>query len=508
MKNLLLLLVFSISVSTLKAQCYGNLVWSDEFTTSTVDASKWSYQTGDGCPNLCGWGNSELEYYTNSSNNVYIDNGVLVLKAIKENQGGASFSAGKLITNGKFSRTYGRFEARMRMPSGAGLWPAFWMLPTNNNWPTTGEIDIMEYRGDQTTNTQGTLHYGAAWPNNRYDGMIYNTTQNLTTDFHVYAVEWTADYIKWYFDNTLIKTETKNPNSLDPVSNADAWPWSKDFYIILNLAVGGWFTGVTSAANVQMTKPTFEIDYVRVYDLNTSGNSQVAYNGSAYSVPGKIEAENYDVKCDGAYFDTEGANQGNAYRNDAVDIEVCNDAGGGYDVGWTINGEWLDYTIDVNNSGTYDVDFRIASGAGSGSQMHLLLDNQPLGSSVNVPNTGGWQNWQTVTLHSVSLSKGKHILRLYFDGTNININYLELTDVSVGTTDFFYSSFQVKNTSDKIIFSSLPTTSALRFFDFQGREILVNSFNVNNTVEINKEEFSSGIYIYQLGTKAGKFVID
>lgn len=138
--------------------CNGALLWSDEFDGSSLDANKWSYQTGNGCPSLCGWGNSEQEYYTNSANNVYISNGVLVLKVIKESISSSSFSSGKVITKNHFSHTYGRFEARMRLPKGRGLWPAFWMLPNTNSWPTTGEIDIMEYRGDQTNITTGALH--------------------------------------------------------------------------------------------------------------------------------------------------------------------------------------------------------------------------------------------------------------------------------------------------------------------------------------------------------------
>lgn len=265
MRTFTFLLSFLASVA-MYAQCT-QPIWSDEFDGSAIDANKWAFQTGNGCPNLCGWGNNELEYYTSNSKNAYIKDGILTLEAVKESSNGSSFTSSKLVTLGKASWKYGRFEARMRLPLGNGLWPAFWMLSVNNDWPMTGEIDIMEYRGDKATQTNSTLHYGSAWPNNQYDASSLDTKLNLSSDFHVYAVEWTADEIRFYFDQTLVKRETKNPNSLNPASNGNPWPWTSDFYIILNLAVGGNYTGNPSANNVVLTKPTFEIDYVRVYEL-------------------------------------------------------------------------------------------------------------------------------------------------------------------------------------------------------------------------------------------------
>ena len=281
----LLLVIILIFSQRTYSQC-NQLVWSDEFDGTTVDQTKWVYQTGNGCPNLCGWGNGELENYTSGTNNMSVSNGILTITAKKESSNGSDFSSAKLVTLGKFSRTHGRFEARMRMPKGLGLWPAFWMLSVNNNWPMTGEIDIMEYRGDQPRNDFGTLHYGLVWPDNRYDGNTYTYSADLSTDFHVYAVEWTADDIKWYLDNNLFKTETRNPSSLNPVNNNPnyPWPWTSDFYIILNLAVGGGFAGNPTSAQVQLTKPTFEIDYVRVY----TGGSGSASNPTVITGATKV----------------------------------------------------------------------------------------------------------------------------------------------------------------------------------------------------------------------------
>ncbi len=247
------------------SQC-NQLVWSDEFNGNSIDLTKWAFQNGDGCPSLCGWGNGELQTYTNNAKNTSVANGILTMTAVKETVGGSSFTGSKLRTLGLHAWKYGRFEARMKMPLGRGLWPAFWMLSTNNQWPTTGEIDIMEYRGDKPTQTNATLHYGLPSPNNRNDGSVYNYTQNLSDAFHVYAAEWDENQIKWYFDNVLIKTETKTPNSLNPASNStNVWPWNTEFYMILNLAVGGLYTGSPTVSQVELTKPTFEVDYVRVY---------------------------------------------------------------------------------------------------------------------------------------------------------------------------------------------------------------------------------------------------
>ena len=507
MKRTLLLTLFFIGSClwiNACAQCYGSLIWNDEFNDANLNQQKWIFQTGDGCPNLCGWGNSELEYYTNSNQNTYLSNGNLVLKVLPENLGGASFSSGKIFTNGTFSQTYGRFEARMKMPLGAGLWPAFWMLPVNNQWPTTGEIDIMEYRGDQATITQATLHYGAAWPNNKYDGSVYNTSIDLSADFHVYAVEWSDNDIKWFFDGTVIKTETKNPNSLDPVSNANAWPWDKDFYIILNLAVGGWFTGVTSANNVVLTKPTFEIDYVRVYDMNS--NTQLAYNGTINAIPGKIEAEDYDVKCGGAYHDDDANNQGGKYRGDGVDIENCSDAGGGYDVGWTNTNEWLDYSVHINQTGVYDLNLRIASGAGSGSSMHVEVDGNNVSGNISVPNTGGWQNWQILNINNVALSSGNHMVKVVFDGNNINFNYMEWIDMNTSVMLNESNKIIVSFTDDNVIFKNVLDRNFC-VYSLEGKLMYVSGNMKDNIFTLPTSTWSSGVYYFQSNQQCEKFVV-
>lgn len=290
---ILITFCFCISIQQSFSQC-GQLVWSDEFDGTSIDQNKWAFDLGNGCPSTCGWGNAELQSYTNSASNVRLNNGKLEIEAKWE--GGSTYTSARLTTKNKHSWKYGRFEMRARIPSGTGIWPAFWMLPVNGTWPLTGEIDIMEMRGDEIQKTTGTLHYGDFYPANRHDGDDYWLPQEQGTfedDFHIFAVEWEAGEIRWYLDGNLFKTETKNPNSLNPTSNNNPWPWDdNEFYLILNLAIGGPQTPFTGSQNPSFgNSALMEVDYVRVFD---SPQPNISISGPAkafemdviqYSVP-------------------------------------------------------------------------------------------------------------------------------------------------------------------------------------------------------------------------------
>ncbi|MCA1054055.1 carbohydrate binding domain-containing protein [Rossellomorea aquimaris] len=260
-----------------------SLVWSDEFINNVVDPEKWTYDIGnwivdeEGNGISPGWGNNELEYYTDSSKNSFIRDGKLVIKAKKERRaitdqyGSYNYSSAKLKTKGLFSKKYGKFEARMKLPEGQGLWPAFWMMPEDSvygNWPTSGEIDIMENAGRDTGTIGGTVHYGEEYPNNTYTGAEYHFPEGQdTTGFHTYGIEWEPGEIRWYVDGELYQTLndwfTKGTNQADKY--AFPAPFDQEFYIILNLAVGGWYGG-----DPDRTTPfpgEMEVDYVRVYEL-------------------------------------------------------------------------------------------------------------------------------------------------------------------------------------------------------------------------------------------------
>ena len=264
-KTSYLVLVVALIFTSVKSwsQC-GQLTWSDEFTSSTVDQSKWTFADG----NNSGWGNAELQNYTNSPNNVRIENGRLVIEAKNDN---GYYTSGRLTTSGKHNWKYGRFEMRAKLPAGTGLWPAFWMLPEGGTWPLTGELDVMENRGDELSRVAGTVHYGDFFPNNRHDGTPYDLPSEQGTfvdDFHTFAMEWEVGEIRWYVDDNLYKTETKNPNTLSPPSNNNPWPWDEgDWYIMVNLAVGGPNTPYTGYQDPNFgSSGIMEVDYIRVYD--------------------------------------------------------------------------------------------------------------------------------------------------------------------------------------------------------------------------------------------------
>ena len=268
----ILVLTFALSIlvvagSVSSAHAALSLVWSDEFDGTSLDTSNWNYDIGDGCPGLCGWGNNELQYYR--SQNVSVSGGNLIIESREESYGGRSFTSGKIHTRDKHDFLYGRIEMRAKIPGGGGMWPAFWMMPQDavyGGWAASGEIDIMEAVNDPNW-TSGTLHFGGSWPNNTSSGGTYNPGGvNFSDDFHIYAVEWEQDQIRWYVDGVLFSTKyyTQWYSDSDP-GNPYA-PFDQSFYIILNSAVGGNYPGCTDPGCIDADLPQqFVVDYVRVY---------------------------------------------------------------------------------------------------------------------------------------------------------------------------------------------------------------------------------------------------
>lgn len=226
------------------------ILWSDEFNTpGAPDPAKWGYDIGTGSG---GWGNAELQYYTNRPENAIVEGGVLKIKSIRENFSGSTFTSARLKTQGKFDFKYGKVEARAKLPAGVGTWAAIWMLGSDIatvGWPACGEIDIMEHLGRELNKIYGTLHYPGHSGGNA-DG---NTKMiaNATTEFHIYSTEWTAATIKIYVDGQLIHS----------VANNNTIPFNHNFFIIMNLAMGGNFGGPVDAS---VNGGTMEVDYIRV----------------------------------------------------------------------------------------------------------------------------------------------------------------------------------------------------------------------------------------------------
>ncbi|SFW26456.1 family 16 glycosylhydrolase [Cellulophaga fucicola] len=225
---------------------YNNLVWSDEFDVDgTPDATKWGYDLGAG-----GWGNQELQTYTNDAKNVIVEDGLLKITAIAENGG---YTSARLKSENLSEFTYGRVEVRAKLPAAQGTWPAIWMLGANFEtvgWPNCGEIDIMEQTGQDKSITSAALHYPDNFAGNAFTDQTANATS--TTEFHNYSVEWTTDVIKVLVDDTVFLS----------FANTDSTPFNLDFFMILNVAMGGTLGGTVEPGFVQ---DSMEIDYVRVY---------------------------------------------------------------------------------------------------------------------------------------------------------------------------------------------------------------------------------------------------
>ncbi len=285
MKHLTLLLLLA---APLAADPW-KLVWSDEFEGEKIDRTKWGFQVGNGFYNydakqwIHGWGNDELQYYT--EDNATLRDGKLVIQARKESLHGCGFTSARMRTVTRqgetlFSQRYGRFEIRARLPVGQGLWPAIWMLPDHDpygGWAASGEIDIMEARGQEPGKVLGTIHYGGGWPANEHAGGEHVFPEGKGIDhFHTYAIEWEPGVIRWYVDGTHYSTKTFWWSSSKrgagggekPASEVEMNPWpapfDKPFHLVLNLAVGGRFLGPPDQTTPFPAE--MEIDYVRVYE--------------------------------------------------------------------------------------------------------------------------------------------------------------------------------------------------------------------------------------------------
>lgn len=239
---------------------FSNLVMADEFETEGApDTSIWGYEIGTGTN---GWGNNELQYYTDRSENVTVQNGVLIITAKEESFENSNYTSARLITKGKFEQTYGRFEARIKLPWGQGIWPAFWLLGDDSNgseiWPQIGEIDIMEYVGSEPTKVFGTVH-GPGYSGAEGVTKAYELdADRFDAGFHVFGIEWGPDYINYYVDDVLY-------NQITPEDVTGEWVFNDGpFFIILNMAVGGELPGAPNAETV--FPQNMLVDYVRVYN--------------------------------------------------------------------------------------------------------------------------------------------------------------------------------------------------------------------------------------------------
>jgi beta-glucanase (GH16 family) len=290
--------------------------WCEEFNyTGSVDDTKWNYQTGGG-----GFGNNESQYYTSRTENAWVDGEKLIITALKEAYGGSQYTSAKIWTQGIANWKYGKFEMRAKLPGVDGTWPAFWMMPKSSvygGWPASGEIDILEHTAYYNINNAvGSLHT-EAYNHTLGTQISYSReTANLTTEFHTYSITWNEYSFSWYVDGYKYGNYVFNAAAVayGAMAVSDAWPFDQEFYIILNLAMGGSMGGTIDPG---FTSDTFEIDYVRVYQRDyvtddagnpmsptnlevANANGSTAYVTWTKSTDDK-QVRQYNLYLDGAY---------------------------------------------------------------------------------------------------------------------------------------------------------------------------------------------------------------
>ncbi|MBS0029050.1 carbohydrate-binding protein [Chitinophaga sp. 22321] len=450
------------------------IIFNDEFNTDGVpDVTKWKVD-----PQPKGWINGEQQVYTDTTHdNARIKNGNLVIKGKKDFPNGNTtepWSSARLITQGRTDFLYGKVEVRAKLPRARGSWPAIWLMPTSSAygaWPKSGELDVMEHVGNNFGTVLSTVHtQNHNWTNG---GQVSASKKLMDADtaFHVYGMEWSADSIAFIYDSVHVLTY-KNPHT-----DWKDWPFDQKFFLILNVAIGGGMGGAIADAD---WPDSMTVDYVRisqkglgtpildsvtvtpatlsflpgktqqytakavdqngrvmnvtpVWSITGAGNSITAgglatLNDTAKitatltaggitktavaianvraahykPIPAKIEAENFD-------------------NGNACCTESTADTGGGLDVSYIGTGTWFEYDIAVPDSNEYRIQFRVA--ANSLSSVNILLDNVTL-QTVNLPASGGWQNWSTVTSLPIRLGPGQKTIRIQANKDGWNFNWL------------------------------------------------------------------------------------
>jgi beta-glucanase (GH16 family) len=378
-------LLLVIAFSTMRLAAFSQnwqLVWQDEFTTGI--GPDWVFETGNGSG---GWGNNELEYYRRE--NATVENGQLVITAKRESFGGFNYTSTRMKTQGRKSWKYGKIEARIAIPSFSGAWPAFWMLGDNIttvNWPACGEIDIMEHVNTEP-NAVGTIHWrGPSGEHASYGG---STPVNVT-QYHTYTIEWTPASIKWFVDGVQYN-EANIQNSVNSTEE-----FHNNFFILLNFAIGGNWPGWNIDNNAFPAK--MYVDYVKVWQDGGGGGN-----------PGwsqLVEAENFSAQ-------------------NGVQTEACSE--GGQNVGYIETGDWMAYnTINVPTSGNYRIEYRVASQNGGGRLSQDLNAGSTVLGALDVPNTGGWQNWTTIS-QTVHINAGTYNFGIFSASGGWNINWWRIT---------------------------------------------------------------------------------
>lgn len=541
-----------------------NLVWQDEFNNGI--SGDWVFETGAG-----GWGNNELQYYRRE--NATVENGQLVITAKRESFGGANYTSTRMKTQGRKSWKYGKIEARIAMPAFNGIWPAFWMLGDNISsvgWPSCGEIDIMEHVNGGAQ-TYGTIH----WANDNGSHAEYggNTSTGNITTYHTYTVEWTASSIKWFVDGRQFH-EANIANGVNSTSelhnnffillnlavggnwpgfNIDNGGFPAKMYVdyvrvyqagstpppptggvatvykdcnfggyaiglpVGNYAYGDLYARGVANEDISSLKVNSGYEVVLFEHDNLTGatltvpagdNSCLVGQGwndrttslivrAASGVPAftrTIQAEDYSAML-------------------GVQKEGTSDAGGGLNVGYIDNGDWMAYnSITFPTSGAYRIEYRVAS-AVNGSRLSLDLNAGSIQlGAVNIPNTGGWQNWTTVS-HTANVNAGTYNLGIFAAVGGFNLNWIRITRVGnlrTGEADAIETSSNnvaadglglfPNPVESELYVNSTQELAYVTVVDVMGREVLRQESNLGN---INVSSLDSGVYTLTAVTNEG-----
>ena len=474
--TLLVFAFFSLLCSApAAAQSDWRLVWSDEFNGSI--GPDWVFETGGG-----GWGNDELQYYRRE--NARIDNGQLVITARRQDFGGRRYTSARMKTQGRKAFKYGRIEARLNVPYGNGQWPAFWMLGesiSSIGWPACGEIDIMEH-----VNTEdklfGTIHWSDQ--NNNYATYGGDRFTSLR-GWHNYSIEWDDQSIKWFMDGQ----QYHEVNIAGGVNGTEEF--HQPHFLLLNFAIGGRFPGFN--IDEGRLPAEYRVDYVRVYERNNGGG------GGGGGASARIEAEDYDFMS-------------------GIQTEPCSE--GGQNVGYIDGGDWMAYqNVNFSRSGNYEFEYRVA---GFGGRLSADLNGGDIQlGQVNVPNTGGWQTWQSVR-QTAYVNAGTYNFGVFAVQSGWNLNWINIRSLDGGNVsaseapgglpgvaapyqadEFLYPTL----TDDVVNISARYFTPELRVevLDMAGRVLIANQRLQSQAIDVSG--FKSGVYLVRAQSPGGQLLL-
>ncbi len=449
--------LFWLLVQALAAQTCNYLVWSDEFDSNgSPSAANWNYETGGG-----GWGNNELQTYTNSTNNAYVQNGLLNVRAVKNN---GTWTSARMVTAGKASWKYGRIEVRAKLPAGVGTWPAIWMMPASSvygGWPKSGEIDIMEHVGYDMNRIHGSAHSEAYYHKigTQKSGNIVMTS--VDKNFYTYAIEWTPETIKWYVDNTLYFTVYNEHKTYKE------WPFDQPFFLILNVAIGGDWGGA-QGVDANLSEAIMQVDYVKVY---SNALPVPAVTGASTAKPGDLIT-----------FTTGNVSAANITWTVPTDATIVSGQGTP-----EVTVKW------GTNSGNVSVKLTSDCETQTSAPLAVQTLTTPTGTSYTIPFATDAYIWKVMpaTGNTTTLTPGT-ALNVNYQVTNTNTNPNIYCDLP-STTDF--TAYRTMEITIKPISGSVPSNLRIDMEDINGKINLKDLFKVDAVENTS----STKVYTYTFG---------